>query len=164
MRIAHVLKQKTVPRPSWARHKGTRTEPQLTTTVWGLRAEYRPSTQIAKVLCGNAFVSVHLLPVSTPSLRSVGHCQQAHGTTAQYKLATSPYLNVVRNGYAQDKMQKTERQFTPKYRSRIVRSQKKTWKQLLIYLLIIGHKHIRRLYGCYLFSYCYFSSHCRHIN
>jgi hypothetical protein len=46
---------------------------------------------------GNAFVSVHLRPVSTPSLCSVGHSSQAHGTQAQYKLATSPCRNVVCN-------------------------------------------------------------------
>jgi len=56
--------------------------------------------------CGNACVSIHLNPVSTPSLRSVGHSLQVHGTPAQYKLATSTYLNVVRNGYAQDKKAK----------------------------------------------------------
>jgi len=65
-----------------------------TTTVCWLRAQSRPSTQIAKVLCGNACVSIHLNPVSTPSLRSVGHSLQVHGTPAQYKLATSTYLNV----------------------------------------------------------------------
>jgi hypothetical protein len=73
-----------------------------------------PFSQIAKVFCGKAFVSIHMRPVSTPSLRSVGHSSHVHGTQAQIYLATSPYLNVVRNGYAQDKMQKTERQFTPK--------------------------------------------------
>ena len=65
-----------------------------------------PFSQIAKVFCGRAFVSVHLRPVSTHSLRSFGHRPRVHGTTAQYKLATSPCLNVVRNGYAQDKKAK----------------------------------------------------------
>ena len=82
--------------------KATRGKPkaaatQQPTTVCWLRAEDRPSTQIAKVFCGKAFVSVHLCPVSTPSLRSVGHSPQVHGTQAQYKLATSTYLNVVCN-------------------------------------------------------------------
>ena len=70
---------------------------QLTTTALWLRAQSRPSTQIAKVFVGRAFVSVHLRPVSTPSLRSVGHSSQVLGTQAQYKLATSQCLNVVRN-------------------------------------------------------------------
>ena len=74
-----------------------------------------PFSQIAKVFCGIAFVSIHMCPVSTPSLRSVGHSPQVHGTQAQLYLATSPYLYVVRNGYAQDKKaMKTERHFTPK--------------------------------------------------
>jgi len=60
-----------------------------------------PFSQIAKVICGNAYVSVHLNPVSTPSLRSVGHSLQAHGTSAQIELATSTYLNVVCNFMAQ---------------------------------------------------------------
>jgi len=51
--------------------------------------------------CGNACVSIHLNPVSTPSLRSVGHSLQVHGTPAQYKLATSTYLNVARNANLQ---------------------------------------------------------------
>ena len=67
-----------------------------------------PFSQIAKVFCGNACVSVHLNPVSTPSLRSVGHSLQAHGTPAQYKLATSTYLNVVCNKLAQGKNQNTK--------------------------------------------------------
>jgi len=46
---------------------------------------------------GRAIVSVHIRPVSTPSLRSVGHSLQAHGTPAQIYLATSPYLTVVSN-------------------------------------------------------------------
>ena len=46
---------------------------------------------------GRAIVSVHLRPVSTPSLRSVGHSPQVHGTQAQIKLATSTCLNVVCN-------------------------------------------------------------------
>jgi len=46
---------------------------------------------------GRAIVSVHLCPVSTPSLRSVGHSPQAHGTQAQIYLATSPCLNVARH-------------------------------------------------------------------
>ena len=79
---------------------------QPTTTACWLRAEDRPSTQIAKVFCGKAFVSVHIRPVSTPSLRSVGHSPYVHGTQAQIKLATSTCLNVVRNGYAQDKKAK----------------------------------------------------------
>jgi hypothetical protein len=56
-----------------------------------------PFSQIAKVFCGRAIVSVHLCPVSTPSLRSVGHSPQVHGTQAQIYLATSPCLNVVSN-------------------------------------------------------------------
>jgi hypothetical protein len=71
-----------------------------TTTVWWFGAEIPPLSQIAKVFCGNAFVSVHMCPVSTPSLRSVGHRPQAHGTQAQIYLATSPYLNVVCNALA----------------------------------------------------------------
>ena len=67
---------------------------QQPTTVWRLSAEDRPSTQIAKGFCGRAIVSVHLCPVSTPSLRSVGHSPHVHGTQAQIYLATSPYLNV----------------------------------------------------------------------
>jgi len=66
-----------------------------TTTVLRFRAEEPPFSQIAKVICGIAFVSVHLRPVSTPSLRSVGHSPQAHGTQAQIYLATSQYLYVV---------------------------------------------------------------------
>jgi hypothetical protein len=77
-----------------------------TTTACWLRAEDRPSTQIAKVFCGKAFVSVHLRPVSTHSLRSFGHSPQAHGTQAQYKLATSTCLNVVCQG--RPKKKKTE--------------------------------------------------------
>jgi len=65
-------------------------------------------------LVGHACVSMNLSSVSTPSLRSVGHSPQVHGTPAQFYMATSPSLYVVRNGYAQDKMQNTERQFTPK--------------------------------------------------
>jgi len=65
-----------------------------TTTVWRFGAEEPPLSQIAKVICGRAIVSVHLRPVSTPSLRSVGHSPQVHGTQAQIYLATSPYLNV----------------------------------------------------------------------
>jgi hypothetical protein len=53
-----------------------------------------PLSQIAKVICGRAFVSVHLRPVSTHSLRSFGHSSQVLGTQAQYKLATSQCLNV----------------------------------------------------------------------
>jgi len=69
-----------------------------------------PFSQIAKVICGLACVSVHLNPVSTPSLRSVGHSLQAHGTQAQIYLATSPYLNVVRHGFGgKTKIQKTAR-------------------------------------------------------
>ncbi|MFA6521944.1 MAG: hypothetical protein WCT53_06225 [Candidatus Gracilibacteria bacterium] len=62
-----------------------------------------PFSQIAKVFVGRAFVSVHLWPVSTPSLRSVGHSPQVHGTQAQIYLATSTYLNVVRKNPAQDR-------------------------------------------------------------
>jgi len=61
---------------------------------------FQPFAQIAKVSCGRAFVSVHLRPVSTPSLRSVGHSSQVLGTQAQYKLATSQCLNVVCNAGA----------------------------------------------------------------
>ena len=43
---------------------------------------------------GRAIVSVHIRPVSTLSPRSVGHSPHVHGTQAQYKLATSPCLNV----------------------------------------------------------------------
>ena len=46
---------------------------------------------------GRAIVSVLIRPVSTPSLRSVGHSPYVHGTQAQYKLATSPCLYVVCN-------------------------------------------------------------------
>jgi hypothetical protein len=70
---------------------------QQTTTVWRFGAEEPPLSQIGKVFCGLAFVSVHLRPVSTPSLRSVGHSPQVHGTQAQIYLPTSPYLNVVSN-------------------------------------------------------------------
>ena len=70
---------------------------QPTTTACWLRAEDRPSTQIAKGFVGKAFVSVHLRPVSTHSLRSFGHSPQVHGTQAQIKLATSTCLNVVSN-------------------------------------------------------------------
>jgi hypothetical protein len=68
-----------------------------TTTVWRFRAEEPPFSQIAKVICGRAIVSVHMCPVSTPSLRSVGHSPQVHGTQAQIYLATSQYLYVVQN-------------------------------------------------------------------
>ena len=61
-----------------------------------------PLSQIAKVFVGRAIVSVHLRPVSTPSLRSVGHSSQVHGTQAQYKLATSQCLNVVSNACRKD--------------------------------------------------------------
>jgi len=70
---------------------------QQPTTVWRFGAEEPPLSQIAKVFCGRAIVSVHLRPVSTPSLRSVGHSPQVHGTQAQFYLATSPYLYVRRN-------------------------------------------------------------------
>jgi len=53
-----------------------------------------PLSQIAKVIVGRAFVSVHLRSVSTHSLRSFGHSSQVLGTQAQYKLATSQCLNV----------------------------------------------------------------------
>jgi len=53
-----------------------------------------PFSQIAKVFGGRAIVSIHTCPVSTPSLRSVGHSPHVHGTQAQIYLATSPYLNV----------------------------------------------------------------------
>ena len=76
---------------------------QRTTTVWWFRAEEPPFSQIAKVICGRAFVSVHMCPVSTPSLRSVGHSPQVHGTQAQIYLATSPNLNVVQNKPAKTK-------------------------------------------------------------
>jgi len=82
-----------------------------------------PFSQIAKVICGRAFVSIHMRPVSTPSLRSVGHSPHVHGTQAQIYLATSPYLNVVCNVCAKTKMQKTkreERQFAPKGMQHIV--------------------------------------------
>ena len=67
---------------------------QHPTTVWRFRAEEPPFSQIAKVICGRAIVSIHMRPVSTPSLRSVGHSSHVHGTQAQIYLATSPYLNV----------------------------------------------------------------------
>ena len=89
-----------------------------TTTVWRFRAEEPPFSQIAKVICGRAFVSMNMRPVSTPSLRSVGHSPHVHGTQAQFYLATSPYLYVVCNVCAQDKMQKavcTERQVAPSW-------------------------------------------------
>jgi hypothetical protein len=68
-----------------------------TTTVLRFRAEEPPFSQIAKVIGGRAIVSIHMRPVSTPSLRSVGHSPHVHGTQAQIYLATSPYLNVVSN-------------------------------------------------------------------
>jgi hypothetical protein len=71
-----------------------------------------PFTQIAKVICGRAFVSIHTCPVSTPSLRSVGHSPHVHGTQAQIYLATSPYLNVGCNTASEDK--KAERQASAK--------------------------------------------------
>ena len=46
---------------------------------------------------GHAYVSVHIRPVSTPSLCSVGHSPYVHGTPAQYYVATSTWLNVVCN-------------------------------------------------------------------
>jgi len=87
-----------------AKAKGRASE---TTTNNGIvvRGGRPPLSQIAKVFVGKAFVSVHLRPVSTPSLRSVGHSSQVLGTQAQYKLATSQCLNVVCNKPAQDKMQ-----------------------------------------------------------
>jgi len=103
------------PRHKTERHR----QAQLTTTACWLRAEDRPSTQIAKGFCGRAFVSVLIRPVSTPSLRSVGHSPHVHGTQAQYKLATSTCLNVVRNGYAQGR--KAKMQITPQNKQRIVR-------------------------------------------
>jgi hypothetical protein len=72
-----------------------RAQTRHTTTVWRFRAERPPFSQIAKVFCGRAIVSIHMRPVSTPSLRSVGHSSHVHGTQAQIYLATSPYLNVV---------------------------------------------------------------------
>ena len=86
---------------------------KTTATNNGMVAQgFQPFAQIAKVSCGKAFVSVHLCPVSTPSLRSVGHSPQVHGTQAQYKLATSPCLNVVCNKLApkaEDRQHKTGR-------------------------------------------------------
>ena len=60
---------------------------------------------------GNAFVSV--LPRRCPlvRIRSLGHRPRAHGTTAQFKLATSPCRNVVRHfwlGKTKDRRQKAE--------------------------------------------------------
>ena len=52
---------------------------------------------------GHACVSIHLSSVSTPSLRSVGHSPQVHGTQAQFYLATSPSLYVVCNAGARQK-------------------------------------------------------------
>ena len=90
--------------------KANKTKRQGITTAHNngivVRGGRPPLSQIAKVIVGRAFVSVHLRPVSTPSLRSVGHSSQVLGTQAQYKLATSQCLNVVRNGYAQDKKAK----------------------------------------------------------
>ena len=84
--------------PSLARKRHAKAErhavQQRPTTVWRFRAEEPPFSQIAKVICGRAFVSIHMRPVSTPSLRSVGHSPHVHGTQAQIYLATSPYLNV----------------------------------------------------------------------
>jgi hypothetical protein len=87
------------------KNKGSAKE-QQPTTVWRFGTEEPPLSQIAKVICGRAFVSIHMRPVSTPSLRSVGHSPHVHGTQAQIYLATSPYLNVGRNSWAQDR--KTE--------------------------------------------------------
>ncbi len=70
---------------------------QQTTRVCWLRAEDRPSTQIAKVFCGKAFVSILSRRCPLVRIRSLGHRPFVYGTTAQYKLATSTYPTVVRN-------------------------------------------------------------------
>ena len=46
---------------------------------------------------GHACVSVHIRPVSTHSHCSFGHSPYVHGTPAQYYVATSPSLHVVRH-------------------------------------------------------------------
>jgi len=91
-----------------ARGKQKAAATQQPTTVWRFGRsrllmhlpQSRALTQIAKVICGRAFVSVHLRPVSTHSHSSFGHSSQVLGTTAQIKLATSPYLYVVCNAGA----------------------------------------------------------------
>jgi len=94
---------------------------QQPTPAWRLRAQSRPSTQIAKGFVGKAFVSIHFRPVSTPSLCSVGHSPKVHGTQAQYKLATSPCLNVRCNTTRKGKIQKDkERQPARKQDAAIV--------------------------------------------
>ncbi|MBL8025190.1 MAG: hypothetical protein JNL74_02195 [Fibrobacteres bacterium] len=109
---------------------------QLTTTVWRFGRsrvamhlpQSRALTQIAKVICGNAFVSVHLRPVSTHSHCSFGHSSQVHGTSAQIKLATSPYLYVVCNVCAKDRKRKI--QFAPKTALPFLGSAEETEKEL----------------------------------
>jgi hypothetical protein len=73
---------------------------------------------------GHAIVSVLIRPVSTPSLRSVGHSPHVHGTQAQFYMATSPSLDVVRNvclpqdkDGAQDQSPKKEMHYNSKERS-----------------------------------------------
>ncbi len=46
---------------------------------------------------GKAYVSIHSRRCPLHRYRSVGHRPFVHGTSAQYKLATSTYLNVVRH-------------------------------------------------------------------
>jgi hypothetical protein len=86
--------QDTIQIEERARMKKRGKQTLRTTTVCWLRAEEPPFDPNCQGFCGNACVSVHLSPVSTPSLRSVGHSPKVHGTPAQYKLATSTYLYV----------------------------------------------------------------------
>jgi hypothetical protein len=71
-------------------------QPQRITRACWFRAEEPPFSQIAKVL-SVACVSVHPRLCPLHRYRSVGHSPRVHGTPAQYKLATSTYLNVVRH-------------------------------------------------------------------
>jgi hypothetical protein len=79
---------------------------QRTTMPCWLRAEEPPFTQIAKVSCGKAYVSIHSRRCPLLRYRSVGHRPFVHGTSAQYKLATSTWRNVVCQG--RPKKKKTE--------------------------------------------------------
>jgi len=52
---------------------------------------------------GKAYVSIHSRRCPLLRYRSVGHRPFVHGTSAQYKLATSTWPNVVRNKPAKTK-------------------------------------------------------------
>jgi hypothetical protein len=93
-----------------------------------VRGGVPPLSQIAKVICGRAFVSIHMRPVSTPSLRSVGHSPHVHGTQAQIYLATSPYLNVVQNTGGQGKKTKA---WLAKYKAPVLVAQNVQWNIFL---------------------------------